>query len=341
MSDRAMKNGCMAFSSSEPGWLPCEPGHLAERLAWATEHLLPRGSVNWTGVHPGRAYPSHIGVDAAAFRGVAADERALFAKVYHGDAARFFDLSDSVAAASLAARNGLGPALVSHDRENGVVLFEALAEPWRVATCADLRDRDRCAGIIAQRRAWSGLTFADGVADDAFERARGMARLAEQVTSPEILAGLDFLTLLAAMEQIGTAFAASGSDVAPILGDSVVSNIMLDDAGGVRLVDFDFAALGDPLRDIAGFCLEACCYDDDGVEAIVEMHLGAARPDILARVLLLMLVEDFIWGAWALSLHGTSPRKHECEFFAYAGTRLFRAGHLLASIDLSSLTRAI
>jgi thiamine kinase-like enzyme len=157
----------------------------------------------------------------------------------------------------------------------------------------------------------------------------------------QVLADLQFFRLCACVEEIGAAFAAAGSDLAPILGDTVVSNVMLDDKGGVKLVDFDFAGRGDPARDIAGLCLEACTYDGDGIEAIVEMYVGAARPDILARVRLLMIAEDFVWAAWAACLHGTSPRKDDCDFFAYAGTRLLRAGHMLARNDVPSLTRAI
>ena len=325
----------------EPGSLPCEPGHPAERLARATGRLIAGGPADWSRPRPGRAYPSHMGVDAATFRGVAADGRDVFAKVYHADAAQFFDLANSVAAASLAGRSGLGPVVIGHDAPSGVVLFHALANPWRVATCADLRNRDTCAAIIGRRRAWTSLAFPEGVADDAFARARDMARLAGEVMPHQVLADLGFFTLSAAVDRVGTAFAVAGIDIASIFGDTVVSNIMLDDAGGVQLVDFDFAGLGDPVRDIAGFCLEACGYDGDGIEAIVEMYLGVARPDMLARVRLMMVVEDFHWAAWALRLHGTSPRKDECEFFAYAGTRLLRAGHHLAAMDVVSLTRTI
>jgi hypothetical protein len=160
-----------------------------------------------------------------------------------------------------------------------------------------------------------------------------MATLATEVIPRPMLADLDFFPLMDCVKQIGEAFAAAGHDIAPILGDNAISNTLL--------VDFDFAGVGDPLCDIARFCLEACSYVGDGTEEIVEMHLGAARSDILARVRLLMLVEDVVWAAWAARLHATSPRKDTCEFFSYAGVRLLRASHTLAGMSVPSLMRAI
>lgn len=331
----------MTLAPQEPIAFPLEPGEPRERLARAAGRLPAGEQVQWSEMPAGRAYPSHMSVDAAAFRGVGTGGRDVFAKVYHADAASFFDLGNSAAAARLAGRHGLGPPVIGHDAGAGVVTFEGLGPPWRVATCADLRKRDTCAAIVERRRAWSGMDFAEGIADDAFLRARTHAALAMEVMSHRVLADLGFFALRDCVERIGQAFAAAGTDIAPILGDTAVSNVMLDDAGGVKLVDFDFAGRGDPVRDLAGLCLEACSYDDDGVEEIVEMHAGVVRPDMLARVRLLMLVEDFIWASWAVRLHGSSPRKDACEFFAYAGTRLLRAGHAMASLDVSRLTRAI
>ena len=341
---RPAEHGDMEQARLGPGGsaaTPYDGRDQANRLAQATARLLPGTAVAWTEAHPGRAYPSHAGIDAAAFDGVDTSGRHLFAKVYHADAAPFFDLGNSVAAAALAGRIGLAPKLIGDDAANGVVLFDHLSRPWRVATCADLRNADICAAIIKQRRIWADAAFPEGALVDTFAQARKMAGLVVEVIQQPVLASLGFPALVAFIGQATGAFAAAGSDITPILGDNVVSNIMLDDTGGVQLVDFDFAGRGDPLRDIAGFCLEACGYDGDGVAAIVEIHLGKAQPDVLARVQLLMIVEDFLWGSWAARLHGTSPRKDACEFFAYAGTRLLRAGHALESIDAPALMRSI
>jgi hypothetical protein len=338
------EHGGIEQTSLAPGGLAAIPYNgreQADRLAQATARLLPGATVAWTEAYPGRAYPSHIGIDAAAFHGVDAGERHLFAKVYHAEAAPFFDLASSIAAARLGACLGLSPKPIGEDAANGVVLFEYLRPPWRVATCADLRAPYTCAAIIERRRIWANAAFPEGALVDIFVQTRHMAAMAIEVIPKALLTNFSFPALRDFIDEAAGAFTAAGSDVAPVLGDNVVSNIMLDDAGGVQLVDFDFAGRGDPLRDIAGFCLEACGYDDDGVASVVEMHLGKAASDVLARVQILMIVEDFFWGAWAARLYATSPRKDACEFFAYAGSRLLRAGHALASLDAPALMRSI
>ena len=62
-------------------------------------------------------------------------------------------------------------------------------------------------------------------------------------------------------------------------------------------------------------------------------------PMSFARAKLYMIVDDFLWGCWALIAQWTSPRSGGIEFYKYSQNCFVRAQFWLASWELDELMR--
>ncbi len=75
---------------------------------------------------------------------------------------------------------------------------------------------------------------------------------------------------------------ASGFDLVPCHGDGNVSNVLLADDGRMMLVDWDVAAVMDPLQDIGVLLAEVRPFDRDRARGIRgglgKLRPGAVRP---------------------------------------------------------------
>jgi thiamine kinase-like enzyme len=147
-----------------------------------------------------------------------------------------------------------------------------------------------------------------------------------------------FEMLKAWIDRAEQAIAAAGHDVGPLHGENTISNVMLGPNNRAMLVDFDYAANGDPFYDLGAFCIECCAFVDE-VEAVVSMYLGRADKRVLARVLVYMFVDDFQWGCWALIAQAVSPRSGEIEFYKYAQNRFVRCQYWLSLTDFDQTLR--
>ncbi|MDR3464396.1 MAG: phosphotransferase [Xanthobacteraceae bacterium] len=285
--------------------------------------------------------PMHLAIDATPCLVRPRSGAPVFLKIYAPDMLPFIDLDAAVAAATRAGQCGIGPAVIAHDADRSAVLFDFLApDAWRMASRADLETIAVRSAIFAAKRAWhrSGLL---GRTRSPFEVIRAYRErinsLAERTPSASTLP-LAFHTLADWTERIERGIAAAGIDLAPLHGENALSNVMLGPANEVRLVDFDQAANGDPLYDVGAFCLEFCSFDDE-IEAAVELYLGHSDQRAVARAKLYMIVDDFLWGCWALLAHATSPRATTVEFYKYAQNRLLRGTYWLGVWDADSLLR--
>jgi thiamine kinase-like enzyme len=116
--------------------------------------------------------------------------------------------------------------------------------------------------------------------------------------------------------------------------------VMLREDGAVRLVDFDQAGNGDRFYDLAAFSLEFCSFDDE-VEALVEAYLGRRDCQAIARMHLYRMIDDLVWGCWALIAQARSPRANKIEFYKYAQNRLLRCQYWLGIREFDTLLRQL
>ena len=148
-----------------------------------------------------------------------------------------------------------------------------------------------------------------------------------------------FQKISAWIDRIEQGLSAGGCDLGPIHGENTLSNLMVSDEN-VQLVDFDRAVNADPHYDLGAFCLEFCSFEDE-VAAAVDLYLGAPDARVNARAQLYMIVDDFLWGCWALIAYHTSDRRGVVEFYKYAQNRFLRARYWLDRWDVDALLRRI
>jgi len=294
---------------------------------------------------PAISMPMHLGLDALSCIVTAAgSDKVVFAKAYRDGALDPFDFEGAAEASMRAGEAGLGPRLLEWDVDAKVMLFEPAGPEWRMALARDSQKPDVKAAIIAAKKAWHRQ---EPLSRDLspFELARAYCRrlephLVADAADPIPFKGLvPFPSMKQWFVRIEEAFTAAGTDMTPIHGENTVSNVLIGPDNRMLLVDFDRAVNADPLFDLGALCLDLCRNDDERMEA-VEIYAGRADHAMLARAKLYGLIDDFLWGCWAL-LAELNPAMAGPELFKYASNRFVRMSHHLQAFDVASLLQKI
>ncbi|WP_172329136.1 phosphotransferase family protein [Mangrovicoccus sp. HB161399] len=289
---------------------------------------------------PPLAMPSHCGLDGrvsfASLEGAAAA-----VKTFHRDALGPGGFAAAAEAHALASETGIGPRLLTADAATATLATERLGDGWRPAMVPDFVTGGKLPGLLAALKAWHGAGAVAAVSDPRAD----FSRLAEAAARPGMLAlpataGFGLAQLGDWVARICDALDAAPAEPVLLHGELMVSNAMLDGGGALKLLDFDRAAMGDPMRDLASLSLELC-VDDDDRSALLAAWTGdaPARAD-LARMKLLALLEDAIWALWALAGEASEDRKGP-ELYKYACNRLVRFRFHLSLFDMAQLLREV
>lgn len=313
-------------------------GHASNPFECRVEAAIA-GLPGW-GARPGRYALAAAPVASPTHRAVAADclhveiegREAAFLKLRHDDMAGDV-LPWAETAAARAAACGAGPAVIAGGE--GVLALEWLPEPWRYARVGDLQPHAVAARVL-DAKASLHASGPLGHAVSPFDRAAALGGEARRAGAP-LPADLD--RLLAASELARGAIAAAGFDAVFCHNDGVASNVMLDGAGGVQLVDFDLAGDNDPWFDIGALLNEVYEFDADR-RVLIEHCAGTCREALFARARLYGFVDDLMWGLWGIARAVTSTRPG-IEFFKYGQWRLLRARTTLAQRDFETWLRAV
>jgi hypothetical protein len=294
-----------------------DPQAIAGQLAGRVEGWPAEASRLRPGVVP-MASPMYQGVDAQSFR-VEAGGRTAWARIPQADAALFAEPATLVAAARMAAACGAGPAVLAADEATGAMLLADLSASHRAGTLDRLIDPGiREAALVARKAIHAG---------PALPRSRSVLAhvpdLAAQAARAGVALPQDWAWMADSIAAAGAAIAASGIDTVPAHGDGNASNLMIDRAGGVLLVDFDMAANMDPYEDLGSFLVEAHAFDPGAAETF-EMFHGRFDSRLFNRARLYGVADDVRWGLIGAILAATSPRT-DLEFLKYADWRFLRA----------------
>jgi thiamine kinase-like enzyme len=111
----------------------------------------------------------------------------------------------------------------------------------------------------------------------------------------------------------------------------------IDDGTRIRIVDWEYAGMGDPFFDLGNFSIN---HDlpPDADEVLLAAYDGAASPDParLARLTLMRVVSDFREAMWGVLQQGISTL--DVDFVAYADEHFDR---LLANASTPAFERAL
>jgi thiamine kinase-like enzyme len=109
----------------------------------------------------------------------------------------------------------------------------------------------------------------------------------------------------------------------------------IDDGARIRIVDWEYAGMGDPFFDLGNFSINHE-LTADADEVLLQAYLGAIPPSRRARLLLMRVVSDFREAMWGVLQQGISTL--DVDFVAYAGEHFDR---LLANATTPRFERAL
>jgi thiamine kinase-like enzyme len=109
----------------------------------------------------------------------------------------------------------------------------------------------------------------------------------------------------------------------------------IDDGNRIRIVDWEYAGMGDPYFDLGNFSINHE-LEPDADEVLLRAYLGSVPPSRRARLLLMRVVSDFREAMWGVLQQGISTL--DVDFVAYAGEHFDR---LIANASTPRFERAL
>jgi len=120
--------------------------------------------------------------------------------------------------------------------------------------------------------------------------------------------------------RIELAFLTAPVELRPCHNDLLNANF-IDDGSRIRIVDWEYAGMGDPYFDLGNFSINHELEPDQD-RVLLGAYAGAVRPAELARITLMRVVSDFREAMWGVLQQGISTL--DVDFVAYAGDHFDR-----------------
>jgi thiamine kinase-like enzyme len=117
-----------------------------------------------------------------------------------------------------------------------------------------------------------------------------------------------------AARQIERALLADPIEPRPCHNDLLNANF-IDDGHRIRIIDWEYAGMGDPFFDLGNFSINHELEPDEDV-LLLEAYDGSVDPRRLARLTLMRVVSDFREAMWGVLQQGVSTL--DVDFVAYA-----------------------
>jgi len=123
-------------------------------------------------------------------------------------------------------------------------------------------------------------------------------------------------------------------ELRPCHNDLLNANF-IDDGQRIRIVDWEYAGMGDPFFDLGNFSINhELAPEEDAI--LLAAYEGAARPDRAARLELMRVMSDFREAMWGVLQQGISSL--DVDFRAYAEDHFDR---LIANAGKPSFEQAL
>ena len=134
--------------------------------------------------------------------------------------------------------------------------------------------------------------------------------------------------------RIELAFLGNPVELRPCHNDLLNANF-IDDGERIRIVDWEYAGMGDPFFDLGNFSVNhGLSPDEDAV--LLEGYEGEVRSSRAARLRLMRITSDFREAMWGVLQQGISTL--DVDFVAYAAEHFDR---LLANASAPAFERAL
>ena len=89
----------------------------------------------------------------------------------------------------------------------------------------------------------------------------------------------------------------------PCHNDTVPENFIIDAAGRIYLIDWEYSGMNDPCWDVAAYMLESK-LSDEAIQYFIQSYFGRPlTPMEELKIKSFMMAQDLLWTAWALIRH--------------------------------------
>ncbi len=263
---------------------------------------------------------------------VDADGESYVLRIAGADSSKLgIDRARELTAARAAAEAGVGPELVAHLPELNVLLARFLK--GRQFQPEDMRQPVSLRGVARSLRRYHDHPVPEGLASFCpFDATRGYFRATQEanVPLPEELG-----RALEALDCIETELRAD--EPLCLCHNDLLAGNFIDDGTTVRIIDWEYAGLGDRFFDLGNFAAHAQLSEDE--EALLaESYFGEARPVHLRRLRLMRLVSDLRESTWGYLQSHISDLHSPQHYRDYGGRFLGR--FLAAATTLVSQQRS-
>ena len=282
------------------------------------------------------ASPSWRGVDGSPWRAVKkSNGESVFIKIMDRDAELYVDIPCAFEAAQRASDLAIGPKVIQADVKEGILIMEDLNHGWRVGTLERMLEPAIVDAVIAARRLFQTgkpLPRQKSVFDE-------IEHFYAAVVSAKAQIPVDAEWLVEELRFAAAAFQGLDVTPVPIHGDGNVSNILISDAGDVRLIDWDRATTADPLEDLGSFLVEVFAQEPEARDAFIR---NTDAPDEAAfnRARIYGVADDLRWGLIGALLAAKSAR-NTLEFYKFASWRFLRCRMAIREPRFGEMLRRI
>jgi thiamine kinase-like enzyme len=265
-----------------------------------------------------RYRPVTGGISNANWRVWAGDAPAsYFIKIPGKGTEMFIDRAAALDASRTAAKLGIGPHVYEFLAADGIEITDFI-EGRRSCTHADFRALPLCRTALDVYRSLHGapkLALTKTVFDMIDEHVEQVRTLGGWVPD-------DFAWLDREYRRARAALEASGLDLVPCFNDPMAGNFMVDAAGTIMLIDYEYASNNDRCYDL-GIWFGEMFFDEATELALVEHYFGRVEPATVARVTIHKALADIKWSTWSMVQQKVSAL--DFDFFKYGVWKHTRA----------------
>jgi thiamine kinase-like enzyme len=234
-------------------------------------------------------------------------------------------------AASIAAAQGVGPAVLGYAPGRGVSVVEWI--DGRTFQPTDLHDSATLARLAQTcRRLHASPAFSTNFDMFAIQR-----RYLELVQLHGYRIPSDYTDHLPAVQLIQAAMDVHPQPTVACHNDVLAANIM-DDGQRLWLIDYEYAGNNDPCFELGNIASEAH-LSHDRLRELVGSYFGRESDALYARARLFALMSNYGWTLWAAIQDSVSPV--DFDFWAWGLEKYDRAIAEFASAELSQLISAV
>jgi thiamine kinase-like enzyme len=231
------------------------------------------------------------------------------------------------AASLAAARLGVGPEVVRFVEPEGYLVTRFL--PGRPLSPEELRKPE----LIAEAAATLRLVHAGEPLPSRFDSFR----VVEAYAATALRCGVALPPAYRGAKELADRIerARGAQPLRPCHNDLLSANL-LHDGERLRIVDWEYAGMGDVFFDLANLAVNNG-LDGDERRALLRAYFGAAREEDVAALALMRFMSDFREAMWGVVQQGISEL--DFDFRAYAAEHFERLERTAASPELQAALR--